>query len=62
MRAPGEYLEMTILATVKVSKGFRVRIPKEARELLELEEGDEIVFFTVEEMLGRVCFRKASSK
>ncbi|MFQ5822376.1 MAG: AbrB/MazE/SpoVT family DNA-binding domain-containing protein [Candidatus Heimdallarchaeota archaeon] len=53
---------MTILATAKVSKGFRVTIPKEARELLELEEDDEIVFFTVEGLLGRVCFRKASSK
>jgi len=53
---------MTILATAKVSKGFRVTIPKEARELLELEEGDEIIFFTVEEMLGRVCFRKAAER
>jgi AbrB family looped-hinge helix DNA binding protein len=51
---------MTILATVKVSKGFRVTIPKEARKLLKLEEGDEIVFFTVEQILGRVCFRKAA--
>ena len=49
---------MSILATVKVSKGFRVTIPKEAREFLEIEEGDEIVFFTVEGMQGRVCFRK----
>jgi AbrB family looped-hinge helix DNA binding protein len=38
---------MTILATAKVSKGFQVTIPKEAQELLKLEEGDEIVFFTV---------------
>jgi len=53
---------MTILATVKVSKGYRVTVPKEARELLKLEEGDEIVFFTVEEMLSRVCFRKTASK
>jgi len=53
---------MTVLATAKVSKGFRVTIPKEARELLELEEGDEIVFFSVEGMLGRVCFRKATGK
>lgn len=49
---------MHILATAKVSKGFRVTIPKEAREFLDMEEGDEIVFFTVEEMQGRVCFRK----
>ncbi len=53
---------MTVLTTAKVSKGFRVTIPKEVRELLKLEEGDEIVFYTVEEMLTRVCFRKASSK
>jgi len=53
---------MTILANVKVSKGFRVTIPKEARELLKLEEGDEIVFFTAERMLGRVCFRKAAER
>ena len=49
---------MPILATARVSKGFRVTIPKEAREFLEMEEGDEIVFFTVEGMQGRVCFRK----
>ncbi len=53
---------MTVLATAKVSKDFRVTIPKEARELLELEEGDEIVLFTVEGKLGQVCFRKAASK
>ncbi len=49
---------MTILAAAKVSAGFRVTIPKEAREFLDMEEGDEIVFFTVEGMRGRVCFRK----
>jgi AbrB family looped-hinge helix DNA binding protein len=53
---------MTVLTTCKVSKGFRVTIPKEARELLELTEGDEVVFFSVEEMQNRVCFRKASNK
>jgi AbrB family looped-hinge helix DNA binding protein len=52
---------MTILATAKISKGFRVTILKEAREFLELEEGEEIVFFEVEGMLSRVCLRKASS-
>lgn len=45
---------MSILATAMVSKGFRVTIPKEARKFLEIEEGDEIVFFTVEGMQGRV--------
>jgi len=53
---------MTILTTAKISKGFRVTIPKEVRKFLELEEGDEIVFYTVKEMLTRVYFRKASSK
>ncbi len=52
---------MSILATAKISRDFRVTIPKEVREFLELEEGEEIVFFEVEGMLGRVCFRKASS-
>jgi AbrB family looped-hinge helix DNA binding protein len=53
---------MTILKTAKISKGFRVTIPKEVREIIELEEGDEIVFFTVENVLTRVCFRKTSRK
>ena len=49
---------MAVLATVKVRQDFRVTIPREARELLELEIGDELVFFTVEGFKGRVCFRK----
>lgn len=51
---------MTVLATAKVSTDFRVTIPKEAREFLKLKEGDEIVFFTIEGMQSRVCFRKGS--
>jgi len=50
---------MAVLGTTKVSKDFRVTIPKEVRDLLELKEGVEIVFFTVEGSKGRVCFRKA---
>jgi AbrB family looped-hinge helix DNA binding protein len=43
-----------------VPKGFRATIPKEARELLGLDVGDQIVFFTVEEKPGWFCFRKLS--
>lgn len=53
---------MTILKTAKISKGFRVTVPREVREIMKLEEGDEIVFFTVENLLTRVCFRKTSCK
>ena len=49
---------MAVLATAKASTDFRVTIPKEARDFLKLEQGDEIVFFTVDGMQGRVCFRK----
>ena len=49
---------MTVLAIAKASQDFRVTIPKEVRELLELEQGDEVVFFTVKGWKGRVCFRK----
>lgn len=51
---------MVVLATAKVGKDFRVTLPKEVRELLELEEGGELVFFTVEDFKKRVCFRKSS--
>jgi len=50
---------MTVLAIVKVSRDFRVTIPKEVRELLELGEGDELVFFKTEGWKGRVCFSKS---
>ena len=49
---------ISILATSKISAGFRVTIPKEVRGLLLLEEGDEIVFFEVSGKVGRVYFRK----
>jgi AbrB family looped-hinge helix DNA binding protein len=49
---------MTILDTTKVGRDFRVTIPKEARELLELKEGDELVFFTIRGRKGHICFRK----
>ena len=44
---------MTILTSAKISKFFLVSIPKEIREFMELEEGDEIVFLTVRKMLTR---------
>lgn len=50
---------MAILATGRVGADFRLTLPKEVRENLELEEGDELVFFTVRGQKGRVCFRKA---
>lgn len=49
---------MAILATAKISTGHRVTIPKDVRDFLKLKEGDEIVFFTVVEKRGWVCFRK----
>jgi AbrB family looped-hinge helix DNA binding protein len=51
---------MAILATTKVGVDFRVTIPKEVREHLELNEGDELVFYTIRRQKGRVCFRKSS--
>lgn len=50
---------MTIITTTKISKDFRITIPKEIRKKLELNEGDEIVFFTLEGKIKRMCFRKA---
>jgi AbrB family looped-hinge helix DNA binding protein len=49
---------MTVLAKTKTSKNFRTTIPKEARAILNLKEGDEIVFFKVKGLQGRVCLRK----
>lgn len=50
---------MGVLATARVGRDFRVTIPKEVRELLELEEGDELLFFIVEGWIRRVCLRKS---
>jgi AbrB family looped-hinge helix DNA binding protein len=49
---------MAIIETARISRGFRVTIPKEVRDIMKLKEGDEIVFFTVKNMAGRVCFRR----
>ncbi len=40
---------MTILATAKLSKGFRVTILKETRDVIGLEESDEIVFLALKD-------------
>ena len=47
------------MATTKVGRDFRVTVPREVRELLELSEGDELVFFTLRGTKGRICFRKS---
>jgi len=49
---------MTILAKAKVGSEFRVTFPKEIREFLDLNEGDELVFYTIKDKKGRVWFRK----
>lgn len=50
---------MAVLTIVKIGRDFRVTIPKEVRELLELEESGELVFFKTEGWKGRVCLRKS---
>lgn len=49
---------LAVLAVGKVGQGFRVTIPKEVRELLELEEGDELLFFRTKGWIKHVCIRK----
>lgn len=51
---------MAILATARVGKDYRITLPQEVREFLELEVGEEIVFYSVASQKGRVCFRKSS--
>ena len=50
---------MTVIISVKVGRDFRVTLPKEVRDMLQLNEGDEIVFYTMERIIKRVCMRKA---
>ncbi len=49
---------MVILASAKVDKKFRITIPKEIRQHLNLEPDSELIFFSVAEWKERVCFRK----
>lgn len=51
---------MAILATANVGKDYRITIPPEVREFLKIEEGDEIIFFSVARQRGRACFRKST--
>jgi len=50
---------MAILATGKVGRDFRITLPSEVRDFLDLEEGENLVFYTVGSRKGRVCLRKA---
>jgi AbrB family looped-hinge helix DNA binding protein len=52
---------MPILSSTKISKGFRVTIPMEVRKSLDLKDGETLIFFSIKEMQGRVCFRKMIS-
>jgi len=50
---------MTILATGRVGKDFRLTIPRGVREFLEPEEGEDLAFYTLGNQKGHMCFRKA---
>ena len=50
---------LAVLAIVKVGQGFRVTIPREVRKLLELEEGDELLFYKTKGWIKRICLRKS---
>lgn len=50
---------MAVLAVAKVGTDFRVTIPKEVRELLELKKGDELAFYKTEGWINRICLRKS---
>jgi AbrB family looped-hinge helix DNA binding protein len=50
---------MAILATGKVGRDFRITLPSEVRDYLDLEEGEELIFFTFGSQKGRICLRKA---
>ncbi len=50
---------MTVITSTKVGRDFRVTLPKEVREMLQLKEGDEVIFYTMERIIKRVCMRKA---
>ena len=49
-----------IIAKAKIGKDFRLTIPKEVREYLKLEGGEELIFYVVEGLEGRVCIRRGS--
>ena len=47
-----------MIARAKIGKDFRLTLPKEVREYLKLEGGEEIIFYTIEGLEGRVCIRR----
>lgn len=49
-----------ILGRGKIGRGFRLTIPREVRDYLGLEEGEELIFYSIEGLEGRVCIRKGS--
>ena len=55
-------LNNKIFAREEKCGAFRVTIPKEVRELLELKQGDDVVIFTVEGRKGRICFGKSGRR
>jgi AbrB family looped-hinge helix DNA binding protein len=50
---------MTVLAVAKVSKKYRITLPIEVREFLNVTEGSNLLFFSIEDKKGRVCIRKS---
>ena len=49
---------MTVLAVAKVSKKYRITLPIEVRDFLNVTEGSNLIFFTVEGMKGRGLYKK----
>jgi AbrB family looped-hinge helix DNA binding protein len=50
---------MTVLAVAKVSKKYRITLPIEVRDFLNVSEGSNLLFFTIEGAKGRVCIRRS---
>lgn len=48
---------MAILAVARIGGSYRVTIPKEVREHLQLLENSELIFYSVKDMKGRVFIR-----
>jgi AbrB family looped-hinge helix DNA binding protein len=49
---------MTVIADAKVGEKYRITLPTKVREFLNVVEGSNLIFFTVEDMKGRVCIRR----
>lgn len=52
---------MVVLASAKIGKSYRITLPKEVREHLNLNENSEVLFFTTSSEKGRICFRKVET-